>query len=294
VTVSRSGWCARVGSPSGVGSAIAASAGCGAGESGRRAASRAGRCTPCTAAVCCRSSDRDRPRERFWASVSSARGSRSPRLACADLPRRRGKPGQELFLAPVCYTAREHGPRVDSGRRREDRLSAIRARRSRARAASGRRGSDRDCPGDLPGAGRPHRARRDPARARRSRRVPRDRSRPRGLPGGPRTARGAHGHRLRRPSTRDILSEPAALAHRGGTGVRPRGARARPRPRGAARRARGGRTLREPGDVRVRERCLATTDAERYSAAREAIPELSVEIVEDAQGWPNSPGGTRR
>jgi len=42
--------------------------------------------------------------------------------------------------------------------------------------------------------------------------------------------------------------------------------------------------LREPGDVRVRERCLATTDAERYSAAREAIPELSVEIVEDAQG----------
>ncbi|OLZ42508.1 DNA mismatch repair protein MutS [Natrinema saccharevitans] len=42
--------------------------------------------------------------------------------------------------------------------------------------------------------------------------------------------------------------------------------------------------LREPGDVRVRERCLATTDAERYSAAREAIPELSVEVVEDAQG----------
>ncbi|APW96921.1 DNA mismatch repair protein MutS [Halobiforma lacisalsi AJ5] len=42
--------------------------------------------------------------------------------------------------------------------------------------------------------------------------------------------------------------------------------------------------LREPGDVRVRERCLATTDAERYSEAREAIPELSVEVVEDAQG----------
>ncbi|MFP8951974.1 MutS-related protein [Natrialbaceae archaeon A-arb3/5] len=42
--------------------------------------------------------------------------------------------------------------------------------------------------------------------------------------------------------------------------------------------------LEKPGDVRVRERCLATTDAERYSAAREAIPELSVEIVEDAQG----------
>ncbi|OVE83392.1 MutS-related protein [Natronolimnobius baerhuensis] len=42
--------------------------------------------------------------------------------------------------------------------------------------------------------------------------------------------------------------------------------------------------LRESGDVRVRERCLATMDAERYSEAREAIPELSVEVVEDAQG----------
>ncbi|AEH36207.1 MutS-related protein [Halopiger xanaduensis] len=42
--------------------------------------------------------------------------------------------------------------------------------------------------------------------------------------------------------------------------------------------------LRQPGDVRVRERCLATTDAERYSEAKEAIPELSVEVVEDAQG----------
>ncbi|MFU8866932.1 MutS-related protein [Natronococcus sp.] len=42
--------------------------------------------------------------------------------------------------------------------------------------------------------------------------------------------------------------------------------------------------LREPGDVRVRERCLATTDAERYAEAQEAIPELPVEIVEDAQG----------
>jgi DNA mismatch repair protein MutS2 len=42
--------------------------------------------------------------------------------------------------------------------------------------------------------------------------------------------------------------------------------------------------LREPGDVRVRERCLATTDAERYAEAKEAIPELPVEIVEDAQG----------
>jgi DNA mismatch repair protein MutS2 len=42
--------------------------------------------------------------------------------------------------------------------------------------------------------------------------------------------------------------------------------------------------LRKPGDVRVRERCLATTDAERYSEAKEAIPELPVEIVEDAHG----------
>ncbi len=42
--------------------------------------------------------------------------------------------------------------------------------------------------------------------------------------------------------------------------------------------------LREPSDVRVRERCLATTDAERYSEARAAVPELSVEIVDDAQG----------
>ncbi|MFP9192389.1 MutS-related protein [Natronosalvus vescus] len=42
--------------------------------------------------------------------------------------------------------------------------------------------------------------------------------------------------------------------------------------------------LERPGDVRVRDRCLATTDAERYSEARAAIPELSVEIVEDAQG----------
>jgi len=40
----------------------------------------------------------------------------------------------------------------------------------------------------------------------------------------------------------------------------------------------------EPADVRVRERCLATADAERYAAAREAIPELSVELVEDARG----------
>ncbi|SIR91891.1 MutS-related protein [Natronorubrum thiooxidans] len=42
--------------------------------------------------------------------------------------------------------------------------------------------------------------------------------------------------------------------------------------------------LEQPGDIRVRERCLATTDAERYSEARDVIPELSVEIVEDTQG----------
>jgi len=37
-------------------------------------------------------------------------------------------------------------------------------------------------------------------------------------------------------------------------------------------------------DVRVRDRCLATGDAETYAEAREAIPELSVELVEDARG----------
>ena len=36
-------------------------------------------------------------------------------------------------------------------------------------------------------------------------------------------------------------------------------------------------------DFRVRERCLATTDAERYAEARDEIPELSAEIVEDAR-----------
>ncbi|PSP56747.1 DNA mismatch repair protein MutS [Halobacteriales archaeon QS_1_67_19] len=41
--------------------------------------------------------------------------------------------------------------------------------------------------------------------------------------------------------------------------------------------------LSEPRDVSVRDRCLATTDAERYAAAKEAIPELSVEVVEDAR-----------
>ncbi|RJX45239.1 endonuclease MutS2 [Halonotius aquaticus] len=39
--------------------------------------------------------------------------------------------------------------------------------------------------------------------------------------------------------------------------------------------------LDTPSGLRVRERCLATTDAERYAAAREAIPELSAEVVDD-------------
>ncbi len=42
--------------------------------------------------------------------------------------------------------------------------------------------------------------------------------------------------------------------------------------------------LERPGDVRVRDRCLATRDAERYAEAREAVPELPVEVVEDARG----------
>ncbi|WP_128477050.1 helix-hairpin-helix domain-containing protein [Halorussus pelagicus] len=41
--------------------------------------------------------------------------------------------------------------------------------------------------------------------------------------------------------------------------------------------------LSAPRDVSVRDRCLATTDAERYTEAKEAIPELSVEVVEDAR-----------
>jgi len=42
--------------------------------------------------------------------------------------------------------------------------------------------------------------------------------------------------------------------------------------------------LAAPDDVRIRDRCLATTDAERYTEAREAVPEVSVEVVEDARG----------
>jgi len=41
--------------------------------------------------------------------------------------------------------------------------------------------------------------------------------------------------------------------------------------------------LDAPDTVRVRDRCLATQDAETYAAAREAIPEVSVELVEDAR-----------
>ena len=41
--------------------------------------------------------------------------------------------------------------------------------------------------------------------------------------------------------------------------------------------------LEAPRDVRVRDRCLATNDAEAYSAARDAVPEVSVELVENAR-----------
>jgi dsDNA-specific endonuclease/ATPase MutS2 len=42
--------------------------------------------------------------------------------------------------------------------------------------------------------------------------------------------------------------------------------------------------LAPPRNVTVRDRCLVTTDAETYAEAREAIPEMSVEIVDDARG----------
>ncbi|WP_251342114.1 MutS-related protein [Haloplanus halophilus] len=41
--------------------------------------------------------------------------------------------------------------------------------------------------------------------------------------------------------------------------------------------------LTDPPPTRVRDRCLATADAERYAAAEEAVPELSVEVVDDAR-----------
>ena len=42
--------------------------------------------------------------------------------------------------------------------------------------------------------------------------------------------------------------------------------------------------LASPPTRRVRDRCLATADAERFAAAEEAFPELSVEVVEDTRG----------
>ncbi|MFC7140775.1 helix-hairpin-helix domain-containing protein [Halosimplex aquaticum] len=42
--------------------------------------------------------------------------------------------------------------------------------------------------------------------------------------------------------------------------------------------------LESPPNVRVRDRCLATTDAETYARAQEVLPEVSVEIVDDARG----------
>ncbi|MFB6304237.1 MAG: endonuclease MutS2, partial [Haloferacaceae archaeon] len=42
--------------------------------------------------------------------------------------------------------------------------------------------------------------------------------------------------------------------------------------------------LVDPDPPRVRERCLATADAERYAEASEALPELPVEVVDDARG----------
>jgi len=41
--------------------------------------------------------------------------------------------------------------------------------------------------------------------------------------------------------------------------------------------------LADPPPTRVRDRCLATADAERYAEAEDAIPELSVEVVDDAR-----------
>jgi dsDNA-specific endonuclease/ATPase MutS2 len=42
--------------------------------------------------------------------------------------------------------------------------------------------------------------------------------------------------------------------------------------------------LSRPSGLSVRDRCLATTDAETYSEAQDVFPELSVEVVEDARG----------
>lgn len=42
--------------------------------------------------------------------------------------------------------------------------------------------------------------------------------------------------------------------------------------------------LEPASGIRVRERCIATTDAERYAEAKNAVPELPVEVVEDRPG----------
>ena len=42
--------------------------------------------------------------------------------------------------------------------------------------------------------------------------------------------------------------------------------------------------LVEPGGLRIRDRCLATSDAETFARAEAAFPELSVELVDDARG----------
>ncbi len=42
--------------------------------------------------------------------------------------------------------------------------------------------------------------------------------------------------------------------------------------------------LEAPRNVQVRDRCLATNDAETFSKAQDRLPELSVELVEDARG----------
>ena len=41
--------------------------------------------------------------------------------------------------------------------------------------------------------------------------------------------------------------------------------------------------LESPREITVRDRCLATSDAETYSNAQSAVPELSVELIEDAR-----------
>ncbi len=41
--------------------------------------------------------------------------------------------------------------------------------------------------------------------------------------------------------------------------------------------------LTEPADLRIRDRCLATQDAETYARATDVVPEVSVELVDDAR-----------